>query len=132
MSVVETVRSPRNLLDRLPEIVARVIQAKRDFLTEKFGDASDFGIRGFVVVGTIGRGIATGRLDALSVYVVTDKPGYDVDFCDNFGRKSQRRVIREGTILIGVGQEFTNADWQKEREKRGLENRPYRIIIGSR
>lgn len=126
----ERTRTPQTLLDRLSRIVGRVIQAKRDFLIEKFGDASDFGIRGIVVVGDPSqRTIPTGRLDALSVYVLSEKPGYDGDFVDQLAKKTQRRVVRQGTILIEPDQVFTRDDWKKERERKSIPDSPFRVIL---
>ncbi len=106
------------MLERLQELVPRLIRGKIKRLEKEFGDALDFGIDGVVVVGSVAAG-KEGPESDVDLYVIAHSEGFDDAFVAALSEKLGVPVERLGTIRTDMGQAFKPQDWHELVRKKG-------------
>jgi len=124
------------LLEDLRIAVVNVIEKKRRFLKEEFGDDSDYPIKGVVVVGSVATREEKPSSD-IDLLVLSDGEGYFEDFVQLLtqelktvsGRKDLELDVF-GTIRIDLGERFEPQTWAASKERESFHN-GYEVIEAS-
>lgn len=116
MSPEKTV-DPRPMLERLQELVPKMIRGKIKQLEREYG-ASDFGIEGVVVVGSVAARKEQPGSD-VDLYVISCSEGYDHTFVAALSKKLGVPVERLGTIRTDKSEAFKPQDWHELMKQKG-------------
>lgn len=114
-----------SIVDQLRIAIPEVIRSKKRELEEEFGDASDYGIQGALVlkdelvVGDAG------------IIAISTQPGYEHDFVDNLQGRTEGLIDFSGTVLVSKDQELTHEYLVQQLQEIGYSsNTPYTMILG--
>ena len=118
---------PRNMLEKLQELVPKMIKGKREQLEREFGDASDFGIDGVVVVGSTAEKKERPDSD-VDLYVLAHSEGYSDAFIEALSKKLGVTVDCMGVIRTDKGEVFSPQDWSELAREKGYHHTGYKEI----
>lgn len=118
---------PRPVLEKLQELVPKMISSKKRRLEKDFGDASDFGIDGVVVVGSVAEKKEKPESD-VDLYILAHSEGYTDAFIAALSKKLGVSVDCMGIIRTDKGETFSPQDWIELAREKGYHHTGFKEI----
>ncbi len=111
----DTEKEKPSQIDIIRDTVFRVIDNKKRDLEDDFGDSSDFGIFGIVLVGSFASGKQTEDSD-IDYYLLSDNKGYVDDFHEELQSALQKAGMTNVLSRFGVRDDKKNKFKPEEKD----------------